>query len=81
MSNSFKVSIPSGSLLEQELEGKKGRQRQQRLYFLAEFGAAQLRGTDNTEPPAKREISITKQTVAKNKKAGVQFPASDLLSM
>lgn len=38
-SNRFKVSIPPGSLLEEELQGLSGRERNSRLYFLAELGA------------------------------------------
>jgi|AntRauMFilla1563_2_1112583.scaffolds.fasta_scaffold77567_2 hypothetical protein len=81
MGKSFKVTIPAGSLLESELIGKEGKQRQQRLYFLAELGAEQLK----REP-----ISVVKNDVVKREmetkkefknRGVVTFPVEDLLSM
>ena len=81
MSHSFKVTIPNGSLLEQELSSKKGKQRQQRLYFLAELGAETLR-RENVKTPneiiEKKVESITKPNKSMDR---VSFPANDLLSM
>lgn len=53
-SNRFKVSIPPGSLLDEELKGLSGRERNSRLYFLAELGAL-IEKRSKVEPPQKAE--------------------------
>ena len=81
MGKSFKVTIPAGSLLESELMGKEGKQRQQRLYFLAELGAEQLKRApiSSVKGEESKRIVETKKT---NKNSGVvKFPMEDLLSM
>lgn len=77
----FKVSIPSGSLLERELEGRKGRQRQQRLYFLAELGAEQLKTDIQHGKPINSNKTDENHTINEIRKSNVAFPKSDLLSM
>lgn len=81
MTHSFKVTIPNGSLLEHELSSKKGKQRQQRLYFLAELGAETLRRENIQTPNEIIEKKVKNGDNTNNNKGRVSFPVNDLLSM
>jgi|TARA_Y100000780_G_C13695637_1_gene421665 hypothetical protein len=80
-SNRFKVSIPPGSLLDEELKGLSGRERNSRLYFLAELGAL-IESRNRVEPVKKsKQNDKVDMEAAKSFTETTLFDHDDLLQL
>jgi len=94
---SFKVTIPPGSLLEQELKNMSGRQRTHHFYFLGELGARILptlgylhsiksRGANqdyNANGLIEKEDKVitTEEIVESDNRGNVMFDVNDLMAI
>jgi hypothetical protein len=83
MSIRFKVTIPKGSLLEQELTGMEGKARNNRLYFLAELGAQSIQNSAGNTAPVSPIQDVKSETSRPQKldQGTVQFPMDDLMQL